>query len=160
MARAMNLATEAAGLAPRVRTRARALNLQPVANDPVEEKRAMVEAALQHFWKTNDASNAAARLAKAAKADLQKAMDEARIDNLTTVVQLDHKSVTVAAKIEEGETSFIDVALLKTLVDDATFMKIVKATKTDVVAHAGNNVAVMATKTKTKAADLSVKEVK
>lgn len=144
----------------RVRSRSRALDLQPVANDNRAEQEARVLLALTEFWKANAAANAAAGVARKAKTDLQKAMDEIKMERAMTSVDLGTKTVTVEATILPSEADYIDVAKLKELVDGETFMKIVKATKTDVVSHAGNNVAVAATSTKTKPADLKVKEVK
>jgi hypothetical protein len=153
-------ATSVAQPAARVRTRARALDLQPVANDNRAEQEANVREHLIAFWQANAAANAAAGVARKAKTALQKVMDETKIDKMTAFVVLEQKSVTVEAEIAPGEADYIDVAKLKELVDAETFMKIVKATKTDVIAHAGNNVAVAATSTKAKPADLKVKELK
>jgi hypothetical protein len=160
MARVLTANPAAAGAAPRARTRTRALDLQPVANDNLAEKQAAAVHALQAFWASNVASNAAASAARKAKADLQKAMDAAQMSSATAMVDLGSKTVTVNAVIEETEAEFIDVVKLKGLVDEATFLKIIKATKTDVVNFVGNNVAVMATSTMKKPADLKVKEVK
>jgi hypothetical protein len=164
MARSLN--TAAAVMDPpvaarvRPRSRSRDLDLNPVANDSRAEQEARVLHALSSFWKANAAANNAASLARKAKTDLQKAMDEAKMERAATIVDLGTKTVSVEATILPSEADYIDVLKLKGLVDDATFMKIIKATKTDVIAHAGNNVAVMATATLQKPADLKVKEVK
>lgn len=156
-------ATQAAP-APRAR-RSRALNLtaapvvQPVANVPVGATEQMIKLA-QDAIVANAAKNKATRDEKSAIESLNKLMIEGGIKHFPFTTTIAGTVTKAEAVIAAGEKDVIDVALLRTLVDDATFMKIVKATKGDIETHCGKNMVIKVTSTKTTEEELKIKKVK
>jgi hypothetical protein len=115
---------------------------------------------LRNYWTANRASNTANRIADKAKRDLHKAMSAAGVTEMMETIVIEGGAALVEAKIESPNQEVISVEKLRQLVDETTFMRIVKATKTAVVAEAGTNVAVMATVVEPSKVDLRIREVK
>lgn len=115
---------------------------------------------LRNYWTANRMSNTANRIADKAKRDLHKAMAAAGVTEFSETVVVDGGASMVEAKIDSPNQEVISVEKLRQIVDDATFMRIVKATKTAVVAEAGTNVAVMATIVEPGKTDLRIRELK
>lgn len=147
---------------------ARALNTEPTpirqrARTPGTVARPtaeMVNKAQDAFYATKQA-NAAASAARKATSELAKLMAKAGIDVFTFQGETPTGStVPVRAAIEPIPTDVIDVNVLRTLVDDATFMRVIKATKGDVENECGSHIVMKATATIEKPAELKIKEVK
>jgi hypothetical protein len=158
----------AANAAPAPRARSRALNLtpapvvQPVANPGQPESAAtseMVKLA-QNALKANALKNAATKTEKDTAEALNKLMIDKGVKQFAFTVELGGAFVNAEAKISGGTKDVIDVALLKTLVDEATFMKIVNATKGAIETHAGKNMVVKVTKTEDTPEALKIAKVK
>jgi hypothetical protein len=144
------------------RTRVRAINVeatatpvQPVANGSASEA---TMGHLRDFILANVRANRFKREADAAKKALNAAMQEDGIKTIQSAVIVDGVTKTYAGTIAEGESDVISVEKLRALVDNATFMKIVSATKTAVVEHCGSNVATACIVTQKTAEALSLKE--
>lgn len=138
--------------------------VQPVANAApqgvVASAVSALDAKLAEFFRANSRSNAAKREADKAKKELHKMMLADGVTDFTATVELEDGTHTVAASISAPEGEAISVELLRQLVDDDTFMRIVKATKTAVTEHAGTNVAMKATVATVEKEDLRIKELK
>jgi hypothetical protein len=148
MARGRALAMDAPA-APRERTRQTA----PAVPATV------VELAQQAFA-ANQEKNKATSAEKAAQKALNKAMVAANIDRFDFTGSFNGANIPAEAVIEETPCDVIDVNVLRTLVDDDTFMRIVSATKTACDAEAGENTTIRATKTIVKPASLKVRKKK
>jgi hypothetical protein len=116
---------------------------------------------LSDYAQLNYQCNSFSRRASAAKKALHAAMIREGITDTSTVVQLEEgKLAEFRAEISAPEEEVISVEKLRELVDDETFMKIIRATKTATVEHAGTNIAMRATVTQRAKEDLRIKEVK
>lgn len=111
-------------------------------------------------FRANKTANAYTRTAGALKKELHKRMIAAGLTEVVEHVEVNGETLMVRAAIEAPEEEVISVEKLRALVDDATFMKIVKATKTAVTAEAGTNVAIASTVTQQTKEDLRIKEVR
>lgn len=150
MTRRLQLDTEA----PRVRSR------QPPPSRLNSTSPEMVELARAAF-RANKEANAASQRARAAQKDLAKLMTKADITEFTFAGPLPTGGeVQVRAAIEPYAVDVIDVNVLRTLVDDATFMRVVKATQGAVKEVCGEHVALKALTTEDRPAELKLKEVK
>lgn len=151
---------------PEVRTRRRALNVEtevaPVAlsDATIEANDQNLASFLSDFAQKNYASNSWARQATSAKKALHLAMIAEGVTEFRTMVQLPDKVAEFEAVIDAPDKEVISVETLRELVDDETFMKIVKATKTDVTKFGGSNIVLRATVVEKDKEDLRVKEVK
>jgi hypothetical protein len=114
----------------------------------------------QDILKANETKNDAASVEKKAVTDLNKLMIAGDVKEFAFTVELKTGFVKGKAEIAESTGEYIDVALLRTLVDDATFMKIVDATKGKTKELAGENIVIKCTRTETKPASLKVSKVK
>ena len=161
------------GILARTRTRIAASDaplpgehpLQPVANQEeapgighnqgpaLDVAAANVEAAkalLADFHRANVEVNAASRKVEAAKKALNVAMVKGDIKHVAADVLVGSAVVPVEARIEAKEEEFISVEKLEKLVSPAMFRQIISATKTAVIAMAGENVCIQATDTRMK----------
>jgi uncharacterized protein with GYD domain len=152
-----------------VRTRSRRIPafeaVQPVSNievpvTGVAANASALDAKLAEYFRANTRSNAFKREADKAKRELHKMMINDGVVDFTASVELDDGVRTVQAAISAPEGEAISVERLRALVDDETFMRIVKATKTAVTEHAGTNVAIKATVPVVEKEDLRIKELK
>lgn len=136
--------------------------VQPVANveTGVTANTSALDAKLAEYFRANTRSNAAKREADRAKKELHKLMIADGVVDFTASVELEDGTHTVQAAISAPEGEAISVEKLRDLVDDETFMRIVKATKTAVTEFAGTNVAIKATVPVTEKEDLRIKELK
>lgn len=159
---------------PVARIRRRALNVQPEVLHPVapaptvdeaqlgpSPEVAQMQVHLRDYVIANTLKNAADRQAVAAKKALHGAMARAGVKAFPGIdVEMDGVKVRADAVIEAQESEKIDVAKLRTLVDEATFMKIISATKTAVDTHAGRNITVASTVSVADAEDLRIRVAK
>lgn len=97
---------------------------------------------------------------KKAKEALNKLMIAGDVKKFTFTVEVAGAFQSCEATIETSIGEYIDVKLLRGLVDDATFMKIVSATKGDTKELAGENIVIKTTRTVTKPEALFVKKIK
>lgn len=156
---------------PRARIRGRLpAPVQPVAPPPTraidigaeteEARDARLKALVADFYRKNSDKNAATREAEKAEKALNAAMALASVKRVAENVALPGGAVVpVVAEITAEPKEVISVEKLRGLVDDATFMKIVAATKTAVETHAGTNVAIQATVTQMGKESLKVRKV-
>jgi hypothetical protein len=120
----------------------------------------MIGAAQDAFF-ANKEANAANSTCRAKTKELAKLMAKGGISEFTfTATTPTGSQVPVRAAIEPIPTDMIDVNILRGLVDDATFMQVIKATRGEVEAQCGSHVAIKATTTIEKPAELKIKEVK
>ena len=145
--------------------------VQPVAPTPApraldigaeteEARDARLKSLVADFYRKNNAKNAATREAEKAQKALNAAMALANINRVSENVAMDGGAVVpVVAEITAEVTEGISVEKPRGLVDDATFMKIVSATKTAVEAHAGTNIVIQATVTQIGKESLKVRKV-
>jgi hypothetical protein len=125
------------------------------ASRPSPEALASLDEAISAFVAANTEKNAASRREEAAKKRIEKLMADADIRRHALPIG----DKTYEATIEPGERNYVDVAILRTLVDDATFMKIVSATQGDVKEHCGTATLARVLKTKTTPPSLKIKAV-
>lgn len=133
---------------------------QPVATETTVAADPPMRELLRDYFVANKLKNASNRAAERAKELLHKRMLEGGVRQFQTQVQIDGSTAVVEARIFAPEKEMISVEKLRTLVDDATFMKIVSATKQSVTAYAGSNVVVASTVSYTDDETLSIKEIK
>lgn len=120
----------------------------------------MVAKAREAFLANKEANAASARSRKAIK-ELAVLMTKGEVENFEfTATSPTGAAIPARAAIEETVTEEISVEKLRNLVDDATFMRIIKAAKGAVEAEAGPHIAIKASQEVTKPAELKVKEVK
>jgi hypothetical protein len=138
---------------PAIRTR----QPRPVAPQPTGE---MIRLAQEAFL-ANKEANAATSRCKAKQKELSKAMSKAGIDAFEFMGPVPTGGeVAARAAIEPFDCDVISVEILRGLVDDATFMRIVKASQTAVKDEAGEYVCNKALVTETRPPELKIKEVK
>lgn len=162
-------------VAPRFQTpqtpvvpRSRVRPVQPVANSDAPALVTNAAASddplvriVSAYHLANSASNAHKRQADAQKRDLHKAMIAAGTKHVSARVTMPDGNIEVVeANIDAPEQEIISVAILRTLVDDETFMKIVSATKTATTAHAGTNIVLKSTVTVEGKEDLRIAKVR
>ena len=156
----------ATNAAPAPRARSRALNLapapvvQPVAKPGAAAASAEMVTMAQAVLKANAAKNASSKIEKDTSEKLNKLMLDKGVKSFAFTVELGGAFINAEAKIEGGKKDVIDVALLKTLVDEQTFMKIVSATKGAIETHAGKNMVIKVTKTEDTPEALKIAKVK
>lgn len=98
------------------------------------------------FFLENAAMNAAKRKSEAERKALFAELERAGIAEFSfATTDSEGKKVRLEVKVETPAAESIDVAILRTLVDDATFMRIVSASKKAVQEEAGKSVEVRAT---------------
>jgi hypothetical protein len=143
-----------------LQTEARATVVQPGANvqDAPGATPAMVAIA-QKVVALNATKNLASSEEKKAVLALNKLMIGADLKQFPFTVEVKGAFQACEAIIEETKGEYIDVTVLRSLVDDATFMKIVAAAKGKTVELAGENVALKATRPETKPASLKIRKV-
>lgn len=149
-----------------VRSRPRALDVtnQPEpANQsqpqPGQVTRQIIDKAKQAFVARLE-KNKAARDEKKASKDLEQLMTDQEVSNFSFRVQHDNKTYPVTVTIAPGSRSVIDVAMLKNLVDEETFLRIVSASQTAVQEHAGSAILAQVVADKETPPSLSLKEDK
>jgi hypothetical protein len=146
--------------------RARALQVEAPAKAPVAPAGAKSKATpkmvklAQDVLIANAVKNKGTRDEKKNKEALNKEMIAADVTRFDFTVELEGAFLACEAVIAEGVSEYIDVALLRTLVDDDTFMKIVGATKGKTKEFAGENILLKVTKEEKTPAALSVNKVK
>jgi hypothetical protein len=156
----------ATNAAPAPRARSRALNLspapvvQPVAKPGVVAATVEMIKLAQDERRANALKNKATRDEKEANEKLNKLMNEKGVKSFSFTVELDGAFTNCTAQIAGGTKDVIDVALLRTLVDEPTFLKIVSATKGAIETHAGKNMVVKVTKTEATPEALKIGKVK
>ena len=126
--------TETTGTAATiVRPRPRAVNA---------EKKPMVTTAMKalarSFHTHTQERNSADTKAKKARKELLADMADAGISEFSMTTKVGDKAVTLDVSIDTPQLVSVDVKKLRSLVDEELFMKIVSATKTSVVDHAGS----------------------
>lgn len=151
-------------------TRIRAMNTSPAPAAPIRSRARpatnggpttdMIAKAREAFLKNKEANAATSAAGKAVK-ELAKLMAQGDVTEFEfTASTPTGASVPARAAIEETVSDEISVEKLRLLVDEATFMRIVKAAKGAVEAECGEHIAIKATATVTKPAALKVKEAK
>lgn len=115
----------------------------------------------QEAFLANKEANAATSRCKAKQKDLSKAMTKAGVDAFEFMgPTLTGGQVRARAAIEPITKDVIDVEVLRTIVDDKTFMRIISATQGKVKEEAGEHVCYKALVTEDCPAELKIKEVK
>jgi hypothetical protein len=120
----------------------------------------MVAKAREAFL-ANKQANAASQRARAATKELAKAMSKANIDNFEFMAELPSGgAVQARAAIEPVICDVISVEKLRGMIDDATFMRVVKATQGAVKEECGEHIAFKAMVTEERPPELKIKEIK
>lgn len=148
-------------------SRARALTLdtpspraRPRSEAPSAATPEMVQLARESF-EANKIANAKTAIANAKSKALAKLMIAAEIASFRLTGQTANGgSVPVLAIIEETVVDEISVEKLRTLVDDATFMAIIKASKGAVQEAVGEHIAIKSINTVIKPPSLKIREIK
>jgi hypothetical protein len=135
-------------VAPRTRTRTR--------SGATPEMIALAQQAIA----ANKTANAASSQSRKDTKALHKLMSQAGVSQFQFEAEFNGASFPAEAVIAPIAVDVISVEKLRALVDDDTFMKIVKATKGAVEEHAGTHIAIQTTVTEERPADLKIKEVK
>lgn len=91
----------------------------------------------KEVFKLNNEKNKFDRLHTKTRQQLFAAQKREGITSFTCDAIIDGKKVTIESKIETPQRQVVDIELLRGLVDEATFMKIVSATQKSVVDEAG-----------------------
>jgi len=130
----------------------------------IEATPVMRELATSHFF-ANEEANKQAGIAKKARTELFAEMLKVGIKAFTAPVEVISKAgkmnLVLKAEIAAGRnTTVIDTDKLRALVDEATFLKIVKATVTDVTKFAGTEIVAQCGVTVAGAENVSVKPAK
>ena len=89
------------------------------------------------FYAANQKSNAFGSLATADRKKLYARMKECELKDFKFDTTIEGSSVKLSAVVATPESTVIDTSLLRKIVDEETFMKIVSATKTSVEKYAG-----------------------
>ncbi|MCA1807452.1 MAG: hypothetical protein LC687_06370 [Actinobacteria bacterium] len=126
----------------RTRTRNRRIETEQQDAGPTAS---MKEAARTYFAE-NTVSNTHKRAADKARKQLLVEMADAKQEPFTFTTTIDGKRHTLDVAVDQGAVLEVDVAKLKTLVDDKTFMAIISATKGAIVKQAGTVIADQCTK--------------
>lgn len=147
MATAVRARTAAPRVAP-VNVRSRR-TLQVVVQSPVTE--AMKELA-RTFVRENTLCNAAKNKADKAKKALNAAMEQAGV----LVFEVDVDGKTADCEIKSGTRNFVDVEVLRGLLDEKTFLRVVSATQGAVEEHLGTNILMKCLKEETTAPALKI----
>lgn len=137
---------------PRTRPR-QVVDAQPVASDNPKVTQKMKDLAKSAF-EARSIKNAATNKEKKALDQLTGLMSEAGLKEFALgaeIVGIDGspKKVQIDVEMAGSTTTTIDVAALRKLVDDKTFMKIVKATVGDAEKHLGPSLLAQVKRTKT-----------
>jgi len=91
----------------------------------------------KEVFKLNNEKNKFDRQFSKARRELFAAQEEAGVTSFTCDAIIDGKKVTIESKIETPQRQVVDIELLRGLVDEDTFLKIVSATQKSVVDNAG-----------------------
>lgn len=129
----------------------------PVIPTATPEMVAMAQAA---FLASKEA-NAANTRARKTTTELAKLMVAGKVDTFNFVGETPTGGqVQARAAIEPYPVDEIDVGALRGLISDNQFMQVIKATKGAVEEICGSHIAIKATKTAMRPAELKIKEVK
>ena len=120
----------------------------------------MAIAALCKFVELNAQKNKFTSSAKKANDELHKAMLAAKLDSITSTATVMGNTGSYTGIISAQSADYIDVEVLKGLVSEDDFIKIVTASMSAVTTVAGSNISMLATRTKMKPASLSVTQDK
>jgi hypothetical protein len=91
----------------------------------------------KEVFKLNKQMNEATRAHDKARRDLYAQQKESGITSFTCDAIIDGKKITLDSTISTPQRLVVDVAVLRRLVDEETFMKCVSATQKSVVDEAG-----------------------
>ncbi len=140
----MKQTTNGSAVNEEVRTRTRS---SVVSTSPLKGVTADIKALAQTVFLENKKMNAAKSNHDGARKNLYAYMASNRIAPFRfETLDENRKPVTLEVRVETPERPMISVDILRKLVkDDATFMKIVEASKKSVEEHVGSIVAVQAT---------------
>ena len=111
-------------------------------------------------YKANVAKNAAGREEEKARKALYARMKEVKLTACQTVAVVDGKRINLTAEISTPERVAVDVNLLRRLVTEEQFLKIVSASQTSVKEEVGDAVLRQCSVTTTGTENVSVKPTK
>jgi hypothetical protein len=109
------------------------------------------------FHRENTASNAAKNKADKARKKLYAGMKAAGVKTFDLVTSIEGKDISLEATVEAKDSTYIDTAILASIVSKEQFEQIVTAAKGTVEKIAGTDVAVRASKTKTGSENVTIK---
>lgn len=130
---------------PRTRTRTRSRQIQTGQTDTGPT--ASMKENARTFFTENQLSNKHKRAADKARKALLVEMADAKQDPFSFTTTIDGKRQTLDVEIAAGTAVQVDVAKLRKLVDEKTFMSIISASKTAIVDAVGTVIADQCTKT-------------
>lgn len=141
---------------PRTRTRTRRIETGHADTGPTHS---MKENA-RTFYTENTKANAHKRAADKARKALLVEMVDAKQEPFSFTTTIDGKRQTLDVSVDQRPSLEVDVAKLKTLVDEKTFMKIVSASKNAIVDEVGTVISDQCTKTVPGSTNANVKVAK
>lgn len=151
----------AAVLAP---SRVRRLRLDTAAVAPVIKPVSKVPPAMKDlalaFYVANREANATRAKADKERKALLKLMKDGDVESFDFGAMIDGDRVQLVATVATPDTPYIDVAELRKLLDDKTFMAVISATKTAVDQHCGTVVSSRVSKTRPGTENVSVSTAK